>query len=540
MQAAAKTFAASREHILGELALLDLRLGLAVRDSRKGQSSLPDDQFRGLMIDDEQVDSILNGQPTTGNRATIQSGPLFDELRYRRQEIDAAKEEALTAGVDLRLEQLRQLFGLDNWEAQVVVLCLALELERKYETLYGYLQDDVGKKRPTVGLALNLFCASWDERIDRRRSFLHPSPLIRHGLVFLQDDPYSKGATLLGSFLRLDQRVAEYLLDSDLPDSRLASGASLVESVTTWDDVILPPETKANLICLAQGQQHFTTTPVKQTEHLSTPSAQSGEPLRIYTLGRFRVCRGGQEVDRWRSNKAKGILKLLVTHLGRPLPKDVFIEALWPDQLAQPANNSFRVALHQLRQTLRHLEDSSSPCPYLSFDGANHFLHCDNPDIPVWVDIAEFRSRWQSGRALEKAGRHLEAITEFVLAAELYRGDFLEEDIYEDWSIIRREALVDVYLSLLGKVSAFYLKSSDYESCIEFCQRILDRDCCREDAYQHMMFCYGKLGQRSRSARWFELCQEALRRELDCEVSRETVDLYQRINDGGVFDLPPF
>ncbi len=267
-------------------------------------------------------------------------------------------------------------------------------------------------------------------------------------------------------------------------------------------------------------------------------SANLGRPvvqLKIYTLGNFRVCLGQREVERWHSNKAKGILKLLVTHLGHPLPKDVFIEALWPDQPAQPANSSFRVALHQLRQTLGQLEDSSPSCQYLRSDGSNHFLDCNNPGLPVWVDVVEFKSRWQAGRALERAGRHSEAITEYILAEELYRGDFLEEDIYDDWTTIPREALVDVYLSLLGKVTAYYLKSSDYETCIEFCQRILDRDSCREDAYQDLMYCYGKLGQRSRAVRWYELCRETLHRELECDVSPQTTDLYRKIKDGGGF-----
>lgn len=253
MQTATRPFASSREHILGELALLDLRLALAVRNSRQVQAGLPSDAFRGLMIDDAQVDSILHGQPPVGSPRNAEPGPLFDELLRRQQELADAKQDALESGVDLRLEQLRQLFGLDDWEIQVVVLCLAPELERRYETLYGYLQDDVGKKRPTVGLALTLFTSNWGETVDRRSSFLYPAPLVRHGLVGLQDDPYSKGATLLGHFLRLDQRVAEYLLNSDVPDPRLAPFASLVEPATTWDDLILPSGTKASLVCLADN-----------------------------------------------------------------------------------------------------------------------------------------------------------------------------------------------------------------------------------------------------------------------------------------------
>ena len=101
------------------------------------------------------------------------------------------------------------------------------------------------------------------------------------------------------------------------------------------------------------------------------------------------------------------------------------------------------------------------------------------------------------------------------------------EDIYEEWTLIRREALVDIYLSILRKISDHYFNSTDYDTCIEFCQKILAKDYCREDAYQLLIKCYIKLGLRSRALRWYRLCEGTLRRELDCQVSPETAALYK-------------
>jgi len=131
----------------------------------------------------------------------------------------------------------------------------------------------------------------------------------------------------------------------------LAQGQKLLDAKTASGLIDASPSAQENQVSGA-----FPTALVPQPAGSTTTFGESagGQPagmLRIYTLGQFRVCRADREVDRWRSNKAKGILKLLVTHLGRPLPKDIFVEALWPNQPAQPANSSFRVALHQLRQT---------------------------------------------------------------------------------------------------------------------------------------------------------------------------------------------
>lgn len=250
--------------------------------------------------------------------------------------------------------------------------------------------------------------------------------------------------------------------------------------------------------------------------------------LHINCLGKFRVYRDNEANDSLSSNRAKGILKLLVLHFGKPLPKEVFLETFWRDQPAQSANSSFRVAIHKLRQALgspapgSHEADGGVP-EYILSHGSNYSI---NIEAPLWIDIEEFESHWKAGRALERSGQYEEAIARYLAAENLYKGDLLEEDIYEEWTLIKREALVDIYLSILRKISDYYFKAADYDTCIEFCQKILAKDYCREDAYQLLIKCYIKLGLRSRALRWYRLCEDTLQRELDCQVSPETAALF--------------
>jgi DNA-binding SARP family transcriptional activator len=55
----------------------------------------------------------------------------------------------------------------------------------------------------------------------------------------------------------------------------------------------------------------------------------------------------------------------------------------------------------------------------------------------------------------------------------------------------------------------------------------------RESAYQYLMLCYGKTGDRTQALRWYKVCRETLHREMDQEVSPETESLYRRIARGG-------
>ena len=270
---------------------------------------------------------------------------------------------------------------------------------------------------------------------------------------------------------------------------------------------------------LASTTKSLDGNTLAPSSYLLDKDVSSLFPVRVHCLGKFRVYRNDQLVENWRNNKAKAILKLLLLNPGKPLPKDIFMEAFWSEYPVKQAANSFRVAVHEVRQKLNAQHVDGQDHEYILTDGSNYSI---NLDAPIWVDFNEFEIHWRTGRTLEKSGRFSEATAEFKEAERLYQGDFLEEDLYEDWALLKREALVDIQLGILGKISNFFLKTADYDSCIEFSQKILARDLCREDAYQYIIRCYTNLGFRSRALRWYRLCEDTLRRELDCPVNPET------------------
>ena len=52
----------------------------------------------------------------------------------------------------LWIDSLKRIFGLDRAGVMAVVLALASVLDRRYERIFGFLQDDISRTRPTVGL----------------------------------------------------------------------------------------------------------------------------------------------------------------------------------------------------------------------------------------------------------------------------------------------------------------------------------------------------------------------------------------------------
>ncbi len=57
------------------------------------------------------------------------------------------------------------------------------------------------------------------------------------------------------------------------------------------------------------------------------------------------------------------------------------------------------------------------------------------------ADTDDFDSCYEEGLQPEEAGRVAEAVAEYEKAADLYRGDYLTEDLYKEWTVIERERL---------------------------------------------------------------------------------------------------
>jgi hypothetical protein len=63
----------------------------------------------------------------------------------------------------LAIFRLINNLGLGDIEIGILMMAIAPEIDRKYERIYAYFNDDLTKKKPSIGLTLNLFL---DRRTD--------------------------------------------------------------------------------------------------------------------------------------------------------------------------------------------------------------------------------------------------------------------------------------------------------------------------------------------------------------------------------------
>jgi hypothetical protein len=172
--------------LLGRLAQLEHRLRDAVA-ARRATDPAPDDAFRGLYLNDETIDALL----AAARPAYPAPGPAAG---------------LLPAGV-----------GLDPLDTELLLVAVAPDLDSRFEQFYGYLNDDVTRRRATAGLALRL-CGVPEASPAGRHHLDAQAPLVLTGMLAVDESE----RPFLSRTLRVPDRVVAYLLGDGRPDPVLA------------------------------------------------------------------------------------------------------------------------------------------------------------------------------------------------------------------------------------------------------------------------------------------------------------------------------
>ncbi len=231
------------EYLLDELKRIDLLLRLNLEKS-KSENSNEDNYFMGLSISEDEVNTIIQ-TPIYQEKKDDFKDIWFEKIETITREIETKKNESIKQGKFLNLHHLARIFDLSPFEENILLICLAPELDLRYEKLYSYLQNDVTKKRPAVDLVIRLLCSSVKEKLKAREIFYADSALIRNRLIYLSGDENSQ--SLLSRFIRIDDNIINFLLGSFEIDHRISNLSSLKIPERNFNDMVLPDQISRTL-----------------------------------------------------------------------------------------------------------------------------------------------------------------------------------------------------------------------------------------------------------------------------------------------------
>jgi DNA-binding SARP family transcriptional activator len=238
------------------------------------------------------------------------------------------------------------------------------------------------------------------------------------------------------------------------------------------------------------------------------PPDGAAAPLRIWVLGRFEVCVGGQPVPlpAWRSRQARTLVKLLVARRGRPVPRGELCELLWPDDEPQRTGHRLSVLLSVLRTVL----DPQRLWPadrYLRADPTGISLDLRHASVDAEIllrDAAHAAEESRRGRP----DRAREILTE---VDAMYRGDAFEEDPYEEWADALREQVRAARLGALRDLAGLARRAGDTEQAVGCLVRLLVADPFDEPAHRMLVGVLRAAGRHGEARRAFDRWTRAMR-----------------------------
>jgi len=252
-------------------------------------------------------------------------------------------------------------------------------------------------------------------------------------------------------------------------------------------------------------------------------------PIKIYTLGRFRLINNGEPLTFPGRAKRRPLemLKALIAFGGRDVSQERLSAALWPDAEGDAAHCSFDTTLHRLRKLIGNDKAIILQEGRLSL----------NSDV-CWVDAWAFeRLQGKVESILDKINQsdaspsfdsnEVSQLCEQTLS--LYHDHFLKNNAEDSWSITYRDRLRSKFIRLLRKLGRHWENQGQWYQAADCYQRGLELDNLIEGFYQGLMSCYRQLDLHAEAIVLFNQCKNNLHKYLDIKPSSKTIEIYRSL-----------
>jgi DNA-binding SARP family transcriptional activator len=243
--------------------------------------------------------------------------------------------------------------------------------------------------------------------------------------------------------------------------------------------------------------------------------------MEIYLMGRFSVRRAGEETESGAlgGRLLRTLIEVLVIRRGTFVPNDVLIEALWPIQPPADPVANLKVLVNRAR---RALGDGSA---ILTGNAGYSFTNQDR----CFVDTETFLNHVQSGQRHMTNGAAFPALNDFRAALELWSGDPLAEDAYEDWAQGYRARMIAAHQEALEGGAAAALTAGSVPEAVNLAQAAMKHEPMRERNHLILAQALAASGDTAAALEVLDAFRRRFADELGLDLSVEAVDLQTRL-----------
>jgi DNA-binding SARP family transcriptional activator len=246
--------------------------------------------------------------------------------------------------------------------------------------------------------------------------------------------------------------------------------------------------------------------------------------IEIRLLGRFRALRDGEEIPpgAFRQRLVRILIRILVSRRGEFVSRDFLTEALWPRRPPADPRANLRVLVTLAR---RALGDST-----LLQAGPGGYAFSTSPTCVVDAEV--FVAELQVAQEAMARGSHEDALRAFRSALQMWGGEPLAEDAYDDWAQDCRNRLLRAHLHALEGGAASALEVGEPGDAVVWAEQAAAREPLRERAHALLVEALATSGDTAGALAVYEDFRRRLAKDLGLDPSAEAQELQGRILRG--------
>jgi DNA-binding SARP family transcriptional activator len=266
---------------------------------------------------------------------------------------------------------------------------------------------------------------------------------------------------------------------------------------------------------------HLRPGDARDRRRRSDPHWISGPRLRISAFGRMHVdSPEGPLGGKWLQQRPGHVLKYLVCERNRVVHAEEIAEALWPN--AGPAAlNNVRHFIHSLRDKLEPDRPKRAPSSFIAAVQGGYAIDRRR----VQIDADDFEEAAKKGIDAARRGAITEAEAELAKALELYRGDFLSDEPYAEWTYPERDRLRGLTTQCLRLLATILAKRDDIDGASAVLEQLAELEPYDAEVHRQLLTAWLRLGRRTEAARRYTSFRMRMLREFGEEPDFELAEL---------------